>query len=609
MDGEFWINKRGGLAGKSDTSVTLRDVFGAQSFSEKGGELRIDILHLLAELNKKDLTPIMSDGFLEGDHLQNVFLKLQTIYDVKLNTQDKNFLDILKKACADSEAPQAELQDLGLSYTPVPGDGHCLYHAAALYLGIDQQSLRTKVADYISQHKNEFAGFIQITIRLGGQQVAITIDEYIDRIRKGQEWADNIEIEALMRSLQRRIIIVDRQMKIRNLQDSTRFTDVAQGNNLEPIYVYFNPDKAHYDALPKLNNYDMVRTLNVLTTNTRGGAPSTAPAPVDQQSTVSSRQSSSNEQQPNNRLNPTVDDRQKTIDQYLQNSRQPAAIVAQQSGNSLPNQLLSRINASTASIVPGLPNQQATAPSPTVNVTNQRPPMTVSPQQRSTPPSNQLPLPSRIISTSPASLSGLLPIASAQHQPTTNAASPRPPMTLTQQQQQRIRQKIQLLPVAEQQRAMLLLQQRQQLISNTVSNPLPPSQSQNRGGMLASPAPGFGSVGSLPPVTPPIEVTSNSIFHGGIFSPPPGSSDSSRAEMIPSSSTTTTSTTNNESQETLSSPDTVEYNLPSSPTTTSTTRPSPEVGLTPPPTMPYWTPSPDTSSWSPSDEPSAPRPG
>lgn len=123
---------------------------------------------------------------------------------------------------------------LDLEVQPVPGDGHCLYHAVALYLGQDQQSLRTRVADYLELRWNEVSDFILL-------DETQTPEMYIARLRT-TEYADHIEIEMLMRMLQRPIIVVDRQGQIRNPEVFDRFSQA------EAIYVQYN-GLDHYDGM------------------------------------------------------------------------------------------------------------------------------------------------------------------------------------------------------------------------------------------------------------------------------------------------------------------------------------------------------------------------
>lgn len=122
----------------------------------------------------------------------------------------------------------------GLSYQPLPGDGHCLYNAVALYLGKDQTQLRKEVADFIEAHIDDFKDFI---VLLEDQ----TLASYIKSIRDEAEWASNIEIEALMRVLNRPIVAIGPDGNILNHNVFEKFTK-------DPIFVYYNGHD-HYDGL------------------------------------------------------------------------------------------------------------------------------------------------------------------------------------------------------------------------------------------------------------------------------------------------------------------------------------------------------------------------
>lgn len=122
----------------------------------------------------------------------------------------------------------------GLDFIPIPGDGHCLYTSVSLYLGEDPAFLRSIVAAHLEFNKHQFSSFI--TLPEGK-----SLDDYINAVRNSREWADNIEIEVLMRVLNRPILIIGADGQLINLNDKERFAD-------EPIFVYYNGID-HYDAL------------------------------------------------------------------------------------------------------------------------------------------------------------------------------------------------------------------------------------------------------------------------------------------------------------------------------------------------------------------------
>ncbi len=122
----------------------------------------------------------------------------------------------------------------GLRYQSVPGDGHCLFNAVALYCGRTQQALRTLVVRHIESHMEEYCDIIQA---LNPEKKP---ELYLQDVRQGIEWADNLEIVVLMTILNRPIVVVGTDGKIRNLSD-------LSGDGV-PIFVQYNGHN-HYDAL------------------------------------------------------------------------------------------------------------------------------------------------------------------------------------------------------------------------------------------------------------------------------------------------------------------------------------------------------------------------
>ena len=129
---------------------------------------------------------------------------------------------------------------LGLSYQPVPGDGHCLYHAVGLYLGKDQNELREFVARHIEGNPEDFLELLA-ALKLG------TVGNYVKSLRAGIEWADNIELVILMKIFKRPIVVIGPDGKIRNSVDLV-------GQEGEPIFVFYNGHN-HYDAYTVLSEY------------------------------------------------------------------------------------------------------------------------------------------------------------------------------------------------------------------------------------------------------------------------------------------------------------------------------------------------------------------
>ncbi|MGE3920846.1 MAG: OTU domain-containing protein [Gammaproteobacteria bacterium] len=138
------------------------------------------------------------------------------------------------------EPIMSRISNGGLKYQPLPGDGHCFYRAVSLYLDLDAQTLRNIVASNIEHNLSHYVGIIRV---MNPHQ---TPQDYINAIRNGEEWADNLEIAILMEVLNRPIVIMSPDGSIRNK------TDIGQYSG-EPIFVYYNGHN-HYDGLTLTNS-------------------------------------------------------------------------------------------------------------------------------------------------------------------------------------------------------------------------------------------------------------------------------------------------------------------------------------------------------------------
>jgi hypothetical protein len=137
----------------------------------------------------------------------------------------------------------------GLKYQQVPGDGHCLFHAVALYCSKDQSGLRQEVATYLENHLGEFRDFI-IPLLKPGQ----TLEMYIRDVRLGNEWADAVEIAILIKVLRRPIII------IRSDANPTIPNNISTYQG-DPIFIHYNGSN-HYDSFVVIGD---ANTKDILT--------------------------------------------------------------------------------------------------------------------------------------------------------------------------------------------------------------------------------------------------------------------------------------------------------------------------------------------------------
>ena len=134
----------------------------------------------------------------------------------------------------------------GLQYQQVPGDGHCLFHAVGLHLGEDAAFLRQIVAAHLEANFATFKPYRKSNDK--------DFRNYIQAIRDGREWGDNIEIDIIQLITNRPIII------IRPNANPTIPDNLAQlrGN---PIFIYYN-DHNHYDSFVLAGDTDPMDILN-----------------------------------------------------------------------------------------------------------------------------------------------------------------------------------------------------------------------------------------------------------------------------------------------------------------------------------------------------------
>ena len=141
----------------------------------------------------------------------------------------------------------------GLQFQKVPGDGHCLFHAVGLYVNESQNFLRRIVVAHLEHNLEDYRGFFALK---KGQ----TVENYIQAVKAGKEWADNIEIEILMRVLNKPIIVIGPHGDIRNKDALDR------GFTGEPIFVYYN-GRDHYDVFLLKERADPFHILKCLRFN------------------------------------------------------------------------------------------------------------------------------------------------------------------------------------------------------------------------------------------------------------------------------------------------------------------------------------------------------
>ena len=125
----------------------------------------------------------------------------------------------------------------------VPGDGHCFFHAVALYLERDVEELRDKVATYMLDNRDDFINHYEADEHNG-----ITYEEFVELIRSTNEWADNLVIQAIQQVIERPV-----QVYQYNNGELIQTQDTTIDNENEPIMVLYNGTN-HYDALIQLED-------------------------------------------------------------------------------------------------------------------------------------------------------------------------------------------------------------------------------------------------------------------------------------------------------------------------------------------------------------------
>jgi hypothetical protein len=149
----------------------------------------------------------------------------------------------------------------GLAELKIPGDGHCLYNAVAIHLGVTQEKLREEVANYIESHIEDLRDFLHTRLNQSPE-------DYIRGIREGREWAAHAEIEVLMRLFDRPIVAIGLDGRIQDLSVLDR-----RG---EPIFVLYNGHN-HFDAflrteeIPKEVILEHLKQFNEHLSNPRDG--------------------------------------------------------------------------------------------------------------------------------------------------------------------------------------------------------------------------------------------------------------------------------------------------------------------------------------------------
>ena len=117
------------------------------------------------------------------------------------------------------------LQEKHLEIFEVPSDGDCMYKSISHQLSLHGVSetvkdLRTKTADYIRNHRNDFIHFL-VSDLTGDMMNDKEFETYCDSIQNTKAWGGQIELEALVQVLGIRIDVYQATGPVLNLGKET----------------------------------------------------------------------------------------------------------------------------------------------------------------------------------------------------------------------------------------------------------------------------------------------------------------------------------------------------------------------------------------------------
>ncbi|RMZ82285.1 hypothetical protein DV738_g1877, partial [Chaetothyriales sp. CBS 135597] len=155
----------------------------------------------------------------------------------------------------ETSAMAREMAKRGLTETFIQPDGHCLYAACAH--GMDPtirsragppspssqppyQDVRLAVADFIANHADDFAPFLEEPV-----------ESYVKKIRDTAEWGGHLELQAIARSYNVRISILQADGRVQTFESDHQ----GGGDKLDEIWLAYYRHSfglgEHYNALSK----------------------------------------------------------------------------------------------------------------------------------------------------------------------------------------------------------------------------------------------------------------------------------------------------------------------------------------------------------------------
>ena len=156
------------------------------------------------------------------------------------------------------------IDDMEFTIKKVDKDGHCFFSVIEIYTNESVKDIRERVSDFMQQkkEKKELENFYEKDEHKGD-----SYDEFVEKIRSTNEWADQLVIQATQIMLERPIKIYkknsDEPDKLHNVEEVT-----IKGTRNEPIFMIYN-GKNHYNALIKKSKHDISESEERLKENVK----------------------------------------------------------------------------------------------------------------------------------------------------------------------------------------------------------------------------------------------------------------------------------------------------------------------------------------------------
>ena len=148
-------------------------------------------------------------------------------------------------------AMNKHMKQRGLVETFIQPDGHCLYSACAHGMNTDEvkksgpfsppyQNVRYAAADFISQHPDDFAPFLEEPL-----------ESYVKKIKDTAEWGGQLELQAIARAYQVNIKVLQADGRVEKIESDTE----SNGDDVWLAYYRHSFGLGeHYNALKQNAN-------------------------------------------------------------------------------------------------------------------------------------------------------------------------------------------------------------------------------------------------------------------------------------------------------------------------------------------------------------------